>query len=1108
MIRCINLLAVVALPLLCQSQIRDDFSDGDFHSNPPWTGDTSNFTIDTNFHLRSNGNPLTETIVLGTNSNKIRNTIWEFWINCEFPTSSGNHPKVYLVADTNLPAPNGYYLKFGGEPGNLDGIDLILEFNGNTQKIIEGQDGLFGKERNFARVLVERDFFGNWKLKVDTFPNGGTFLAQGEGFDSTITNSDFFLISFDHTSTRKDLLTFDDLLIKNGPMKIISARQKQFDKILLSFSSPLSSANPPNLLNFSLDSFPNHPLLLNPIGVEGNQVELIFGNTPDQGLHRLWVRDIYDDEGNHLVLDSIEFFIYDKDPDFRDLTINEVFFDPIPQIGLPLEEFFEIYNGSESIFHLADFKISFGNKETELPSETIFPGEHIIICKTDIADEYAYWGKTIGLEDFPTLLNSGGTLTLKTQSGFLVDKLSYSSSMFSKSHKREGGFSLEQIDPDKECSGSGNWDGSIAPEGGSPGLPNSILNHSSENTPNRLIGFHVIGGSFVELHFEKGINSTGLSTESIQIDQGISILEIGIADSSYLDKLILSTFPALHPGQIYTLSSDSLLDCDGMSFKIFPTPFGRGKKPSFGELIITEYLPIQGSEEGFKTEFFELFNNSDSLIEFEGTVLSDWKSSTQLPARILFPGERILLAESEDPLFPDEVSLMTGLTLPNINNAGDTIWLRSRDGETLQQIVFDPLFFQFEDIHGKSLELIHPQASCSRQNQWKISNENGTPGRINSRYDASFSLPPLRPVFATLVDSVLNISLNQYIDSSRTSTGGNLLYGPSDKSLDFEIFDQHLIKAEVGSLEGQIKVESFGTCFEERSGIVLSEVSMPVEPIPATLVINEIMFNPVPTGVDFLEVLNIGFSDILISELEISGWDQEEEIIRIKPEIPFLVPGQFLVLTEDTISLKNRFPFSPPGSFIQVPELPRMPDDEGNISIKYRTLNIDSLSYDEDWHFPLIEDPEGVSLERIYPRGKSNDADNWSSASYSSGFGTPGLPNSQLYYQGSSQEYVIIEPEIFSPNQDGYQDRVAISINGNKIPASVSITIFDHQGRLIKTLISNQNLGSENTFFWDGLNEENTVAGFGNYIVLITLIDRGGKIQKVKKIVGLGGYLK
>ncbi len=81
--------------------------------------------------------------------------------------------------------------------------------------------------------------------------------------------------------------------------------------------------------------------------------------------------------------------------------------------------------------------------------------------------------------------------------------------------------------------------------------------------------------------------------------------------------------------------------------------------------------------------------------------------------------------------------------------------------------------------------------------------------------------------------------------------------------------------------------------------------------------------------------------------------------------------------------------------FLRHGSLPSMPDDKGHLILYNRELDqIDELVYSEEMHFSLLSTYEGVALEKINPAGKSEEKANWHSASESSGWGTPGAPNS------------------------------------------------------------------------------------------------------------------
>ena len=76
--------------------------------------------------------------------------------------------------------------------------------------------------------------------------------------------------------------------------------------------------------------------------------------------------------------------------------------------------------------------------------------------------------------------------------------------------------------------------------------------------------------------------------------------------------------------------------------------------------------------------------------------------------------------------------------------------------------------------------------------------------------------------------------------------------------------------------------------------------------------------------------------------------------------------------------------------------MPSLPDDKGTVLLlNIQGIIIDELQYDAKWHFPLIDNAEGVALERMNYNKSTQDKQNWHSAATNIGYGTPGYQNSQ-----------------------------------------------------------------------------------------------------------------
>ena len=56
------------------AQVNDQFTDGNFSSNPTWLGDTSKFIVNQNFQLQLNAPAIADTASISTISNRLDST--------------------------------------------------------------------------------------------------------------------------------------------------------------------------------------------------------------------------------------------------------------------------------------------------------------------------------------------------------------------------------------------------------------------------------------------------------------------------------------------------------------------------------------------------------------------------------------------------------------------------------------------------------------------------------------------------------------------------------------------------------------------------------------------------------------------------------------------------------------------------------------------------------------------------------------------------------------------------------------------------------------------------------------------------------------------------
>ncbi|MDP2890292.1 MAG: gliding motility-associated C-terminal domain-containing protein [Bacteroidota bacterium] len=274
-------------------------------------------------------------------------------------------------------------------------------------------------------------------------------------------------------------------------------------------------------------------------------------------------------------------------------------------------------------------------------------------------------------------------------------------------------------------------------------------------------------------------------------------------------------------------------------------------------------------------------------------------------------------------------------------------------------------------------------------------------------------------------------------------------------------------------------------------------------PEVGSILINEILFNPFPGGVDFVELVNVSEVPVPVHRFKLASRNDTlalKQIYPVSAEERYLYPGQFLVCTKDSDIVAAQYFTSDPETFCQMKSFPSFSDDAGTVVLLNDSLEVlDEFSYSAKMHSLFLADENGVSLERISLEKATSDRNNWASAVASVGFATPGLPNSQTASETEIQDEITPEPKVFSPNGDGYNDELKIKFKLSKPGFMANVRIFDIAGRQVKFLLKNQSLAKEGSWLWDGKSESGQKLGIGVYIILVEVFDQEGQVKRFKK---------
>lgn len=541
------------------------------------------------------------------------------------------------------------------------------------------------------------------------------------------------------------------------------------------------------------------------------------------------------------------------------------------------------------------------------------------------------------------------------------------------------------------------------------------------------------------------------------------------------------------------------------------------------DIVIDEIMADPTPQVGLpNNEWIELRNTSANAINLQGFRISDLTGqSGAMPSYVLKPDSFVIVctgsAVTAMSAFGPTISVTS---FPSLDNNGDQLSLISAQGKVIHAVNYNISWYQNElkKDGGWTLEMIDTKNPCSGFTNWKASVDvkGGTPGKNNS-VDASNTdktSPKLLRAFA--VDN-LNITLvfDEPLDSLKaaTATSYSISDGigvPQSAITVSPVFDRVNLKLntplavnKVYTITANNVTDCAGNIIGSKNtaGVGLSSVADSFD-----IVINEILFNPNSGGVDYVEIYNRSQKIIDAKQLYIANRNSTNVISSIQQlstESILLFPKNFLVITEDPQIVMQQYVTTNPDAFIQLSSMPSFPDDKGDVIIlNAQGKIVDEVIYSDKWHFALISNTEGVSLERIDYNAASVQS-NFHSAATSVGYGTPGYKNSQFRIDQQVQGEITVIPEVFSPDNDGIDDFATINYSFPSPGYVANITIFDASGRPVRYLEKNALSGIKGSYIWDGLGEKQQKLSQGIYIIYTEIFNTDGKKKQFKNTIVL-----
>ena len=265
------------------------------------------------------------------------------------------------------------------------------------------------------------------------------------------------------------------------------------DKLKIVFSEPMDSFSLATKQNYTFPEI-GEGYSMKVSDYYNTQIEFSFNEELTEASVYSFIvgEDIKDCSGNKIGESQLRFGMPQR-ADSGDIIINEVLFEGTEEIP----EFIELYNPSDKIVDLRNYRLAFFDGLSSIPSDEFIVSTEFLqlmpdayIALTENKRQLRHYfslgpeHRTYELSNWKNLSNSGFGLALVSPDNIILDQANFNSSIHSPLVTNTAGVSLERINPEQKGSIESNWHSASSVSGyASPSEMNS-QNLSSANSDN------------------------------------------------------------------------------------------------------------------------------------------------------------------------------------------------------------------------------------------------------------------------------------------------------------------------------------------------------------------------------------------------------------------------------------------------------------------------------------------------------------------------------------------------------------------------------------------------------------------------------------------------
>ena len=760
-------LLTLLMGINASAQLNDNFTDGNFGSNPTWVGNTADFMVNPAFQLQSNNTVAGSNFYLSTASTKATLAQWDFYCQFGFNTSGTNFTDIYLIAsasDLTQATTTGYFVRVGNTD---DDISLYRKDAGQAAvKIIDGFNGSTNSSNTTVKIRVSRNVANQFILSRDITGTGSSYTSEGNVTDATYLTSSFFGIwTRQSTATFFQRHFFDDITVTDfvpdiTPPAIQSLTVTSSTSVDVLLSEPVETISSQLSSNYVADNALGSPLAAVRDAGNASLVHLSFATAfPNRVNILLTINGVKDVPGNIIINGTGNFSFFTATQ--YDVVIDEIMADPTPVVGLPDAEWVELKNTSGFDINLQGWRIGKpAGQSGPMPAYLLKKDSFVIVSAAGSVAALSPFAPVIAVTGFPSLGNAGDLLFLRSPQGIIVHSVNYTDAWYQNELKQAGGWTLEMIDPKNPCTGLSNWKASVDAKGGTAGKKNSVDGINADKLPPRLLRAYATDSVNIVLVFNENLDSTkaALAT-SYSISDGIGVAQQATPLSFVFDRVALKLTTPLLRKKVYTITVAAVTDCAG-------NVVGAGNTTRVGlyenlvkhDVVVNEILFNPSSA---SNDYVEIYNRSSKIINLKNAYIANRNTAGAISSiarlstedYLLFPKDFMVVTENavlvKNTYVANNPEAFIEVNMPSYNDDAGNVILLNEQGLVTDEIAYkdDWHFKLIADEEGVSLERINYDDTTADNPQTFTINEQaanwhsaatsvgfGTPTYKNSQY--------------------------------------------------------------------------------------------------------------------------------------------------------------------------------------------------------------------------------------------------------------------------------------------------------------------------------------------------------------------------------------